>query len=272
MRLLAPLVLVALSAPACSGGGDGPSLSPVDPAAQDAGGAQDAAKPVEEAGAGDEETRSTGAPAAAGGDDPALKAISAFIAEQKVNKELKGWKTRLTKPPQLTFDEGSDYFWVMETTKGTIRIKFMPDVAPMHVSSTIYLTELGFYDDVKFHRVITGFMAQGGDPLGNGSGGPGYKYAGEYDPKVRHNRPGLLSMANTGSEGKGMGPSDGSQFFITFRDTHHLDGKHTIFGEVVEGMAAVKKLEAAGSRGGQTSEPLKIEKATIEVARKSSGD
>ena len=271
MRLFAPLALLALSAPACSGGGDGPSVTPASVSSQDAQDAQDAANPATDEAADDEKGGADAAPAAAATDDPALKAIGEFIAGEKINKDLKGWKTRLNKPPQLTFDEGSDYFWVMETTKGTIRVKFMPDVAPMHVSSTIYLTELGFYDDISFHRVITGFMAQGGDPLGTGGGGPGYKYAGEYDTKVRHNRPGLLSMANTGSEQKGLGPSDGSQFFLTFVPTPWLDGKHTIFGEVVEGMAAVKKLEAAGSQSGQTREPLKIEKATIEVVAKGSG-
>ena len=80
----------------------------------------------------------------------------------------------------------------------------------MHVGSTIYLTHLGFYDGVPFHRVIPGFMAQGGDPTGSGRGGPGYKYAGEFDPKVTHDKPGLLSMANAGPG------TDGSQFFITF--------------------------------------------------------
>lgn len=130
----------------------------------------------------------------------------------------------------------------------------------MHVSSTIYLTQLGFYDDLKFHRVISGFMAQGGCPNGIGNGGPGYQYAGEYDPAVRHDRPGLLSMANAGPN------TDGSQFFLTFVETPWLDGKHTIFGEVIDGMDVVKALEARGSESGQTTEPLLIQKATIRPA------
>ena len=129
----------------------------------------------------------------------------------------------------------------------------------MHVSSTIYLTKLGFYDDLAFHRVITGFMAQGGCPLGTGTGSPGYSFGGEFDRSVRHDRPGLLSMANAGPN------TDGSQFFLTFVATPHLDGKHTIFGEVVEGMDTVKKLEQAGSDSGTPREALEIEKATIEV-------
>ena len=148
---------------------------------------------------------------------------------------------------------------MLATNKGDIKIELRPDVAPMHVSSTIYLTRLGFYDSVVFHRVITGFMAQGGDPLGKGTGGPGYQYAGEFDASVKHNRPGMLSMANAGPG------TDGSQFFLTFVPTPHLDGKHTIFGHVVEGMDTVEKLEASGSRSGTTSEHLEITKATVEV-------
>ena len=152
-----------------------------------------------------------------------------------------------------------DYFWNLETNKGAIKVKLMPDVAPMHVSSTIYLTRLGFYDDTIFHRVIQGFMAQGGDPTGTGRGGPGYKYNGEFDSSVKHDKPGLISMANAGPG------TDGSQFFLTFVKTPHLNGKHTIFGRVVEGMDTVKDLEKAGSRSGKTKEKLLIESATISV-------
>jgi cyclophilin family peptidyl-prolyl cis-trans isomerase len=130
----------------------------------------------------------------------------------------------------------------------------------MHVSSTIYLTKLGFYDDVVFHRVIPGFMAQGGDPTGTGSGGPGYTYGGEFDPSVKHDKGGLLSMANAGPG------TDGSQFFLTFVPTSWLDGKHTIFGEVVDGKGTLSELEKRGSSGaGRTTEKLFIERATIVV-------
>jgi peptidyl-prolyl cis-trans isomerase B (cyclophilin B) len=193
------------------------------------------------------------------GGDVAINAIDEFIATQKIDKTASGWKTRLTKPPQVEFAKDKTYYWNMKTNVGDIKIKLLPDTAPMHVSSTIYLTRLGFYDDVIFHRVINGFMAQGGDPLGQGYGGPGYKYAGEYSDSVRHDKPGLLSMANSGPG------TDGSQFFLTFVPTPHLDGKHTIFGEVVEGMDTVRALEQRGSRSGRTSEKLLIEKATISV-------
>ena len=162
----------------------------------------------------------------------------------------------------MKFDPQKDYFWILETNKGNIKIKLMPDVAPMHVTSTIFLTDKGFYDGTLFHRVIPGFMAQGGDPLGTGTGGPGYQYDGEFSPKVKHDRPCLLSMANAGPN------TDGSQFFLTFVPTPWLDGKHTIFGEVVEGQDTVKKLEAAGSPVGKTKEELKIVKARIEEKAK----
>jgi cyclophilin family peptidyl-prolyl cis-trans isomerase len=135
----------------------------------------------------------------------------------------------------------------------------MPEVAPMHVTSFIYLTRLGFYDGLAFHRVIPGFMAQGGCPLGTGTGGPGYKFAGEFKPGVKHTKGGLLSMANAGPG------TDGSQFFLTFVPTPWLDGKHTIYGEVTSGLETLKALEAAGSQGGRPTEPLKIEKVTISV-------
>jgi len=191
--------------------------------------------------------------------DPALAACDTFIAEQDIDRTKSGWKSKLPEPPKLPFDAAKSYFWIIETNLGTIRIKLMPKVAPMHVSSTIYLSRLGFYDGVVFHRVIPGFMAQGGDPTGKGSGGPGYEYDGEIDKNVRHDRPGLLSMAN-----RGRG-TDGSQFFLTFVPTPHLDGKHTIFGEVVDGMDVVKELEERGSQGGAPSERLVMKKTTIEV-------
>ena len=199
-------------------------------------------------------------PAATIPKDPAIASIEAFIKKKDIDTSKAGWKTHLPKPPKVTFNPAHTYYWNLETTEGPIKIKLFPRVAPMHVSSTIYLTELGFYNDTKFHRVITGFMAQGGDPLGSGRGGPGYKYAGEYDHSVRHDKAGILSMANAGPG------TDGSQFFITFAPTPHLNGKHTIFGEVVEGMPSVAKLEQSGSRSGRTSKPLKIIKATILVS------
>ena len=201
----------------------------------------------------------TAKPQTSSSKDKAMMQIDQAIAAAKVNKAAAGWRTKLTKPAVATFDPSHTYFARMVTSKGTILIKLMPQVAPMHVTSFAYLTKLGYYDGLSFHRVITNFMAQGGCPLGTGTGGPGYQFDGEFKTDVRHDRGGLLSMANAGPG------TDGSQFFLTFVATPWLDGKHTIFGEVVEGMDALKKLEAAGSQSGRTSEPLKMETVTIEV-------
>jgi len=196
----------------------------------------------------------SGAPAATG-----VEAIRAFIARQDIDKTNPSWRTRLPKPPQVPFDPTKAYYQVLETNHGQIRIRLFEDAAPMHVSNTIYLTELGFYDGLRFHRVIPGFMAQGGDPLGNGRGGPGYRFDGEFAKGVTHDGPGKLSMANAGPG------TDGSQFFLTFTATHYLDGKHTVFGEVTEGLGTLHELEARGSRSGVPSEPLEIRRATIAV-------
>jgi cyclophilin family peptidyl-prolyl cis-trans isomerase len=191
--------------------------------------------------------------------DQAIKQIDDMIAKAAVNKEDAAWRTQLPKPEPASFEAGRSYYATMTTTKGVVRIKFMPDVAPMHVTSFVYLTRLGFYDGIKFHRVIPGFMAQGGCPLGTGGGGPGYNFGGEFRDDVKHDRGGLLSMANAGPG------TDGSQFFLTFVPTPWLDGKHTIFGEVVDGMDTLKAIEPLGSPRGQMREPIMIEKVTIDV-------
>ncbi len=192
-------------------------------------------------------------------EDSAIQQIDQQIAKANVDKTKDGWKTKLPKPEQVTFDPKHKYYALMDKNKGPIKIQFMPDIAPMHVTNFIYLSRLGFYDGLSFHRVITAFMAQGGCPLGTGTGGPGYNFGGEFSESVRHTTGGMLSMANAGPG------TDGSQFFLTFVATPWLDGKHSIFGKVVEGMDNVKKLEAAGSASGKTSEPLKIDKVTIQV-------
>jgi peptidyl-prolyl cis-trans isomerase B (cyclophilin B) len=212
--------------------------------------------------AAEPENKEAGAPAAVGAGesmDPALSEIDKFIADKKIDKTKGGWKTRLGPPPKLNFTAGKTYYWELETNVGNLVFILLPQSAPVHVSSTIYLTRLGFYDDLAFHRVIDGFMAQGGDPLGNGTGGPGYEYDGEFDKSVKHDQPGLLSMANAGPG------TDGSQFFITFTPTPHLDGKHTIFGKMRAGKDVLGELEKRGTRGGKPKEPLKIVKATIRV-------
>jgi len=188
-----------------------------------------------------------------------MQEIDAQVAAAKVDTSRGDWRTKLAKPKAVAFAAGKTYHARMETNKGTLRIRLHAASAPMHVTSFLYLGRLGFFDGLAFHRVIRGFMAQGGCPLGTGTGGPGYRFDGEFDPALRHDRPGLLSMANAGPG------TDGSQFFLTFVPTPWLDDKHTIFGEVVEGFEALKELEQAGSESGRTKEPLRIERVTCEV-------
>ncbi len=189
--------------------------------------------------------------------DPALAQIDAFIAEQAIDTSKPGWKQELKQPPTLAFDPTKRYLWDVETSEGPLVIQLNPKVAPIHTSSTIYLTRLGFYDGTLFHRIIPRFMAQGGDPTGTGRGGPGYQYAGEFSRSLRHDRGGLLSMANAGPG------TDGSQFFITFVATPHLDGKHTLFGEVVGGTRTLQKLEAKGSRSGRPTGKVELISARV---------
>ena len=191
--------------------------------------------------------------------DPAIESIRAFIAQAKVSTGSSSWRKSLKAPPRAAFTKTKSYFWILDTNRGRMKLRLFPDVAPMHVTSTIYLTELGYYDGLIFHRVIPGFMAQGGCPDGSGSGGPGYSYDGEFARTAKHDRAGILSMAHSGPG------TDGSQFFITLGPTPHLDMKHTVFGAVVEGMETLREIEKLGSSGGATKERIVIEKAAIEV-------
>ena len=115
----------------------------------------------------------------------------------------------------------------MQTSKGTINLELFPEKAPVTVASFANLANRGYYDGLKFHRVIPDFMIQGGCPRGTGTGGPGYQFRDECHPEARHDRPGMLSMANAGPN------TNGSQFFITHVATPWLDGKHSVFGSVV---------------------------------------
>ncbi len=191
--------------------------------------------------------------------DPAIKKVDDFIASKAISTNKPGWKQSLPKFPDVTYTKGKTYFFDLKTNKGDIRIKLLQDAAPKHVANFIYLARVGFFDGLSFHRVITGFMAQGGCPMGRGTGDPGYRFDGEFPAGLSHSKPGMLSMANAGPG------TDGSQFFITFVPTLTLDGKHTIFGEVTSGMDTVKALEKCGSQSGKPTEPLSIEIATISV-------
>jgi len=136
----------------------------------------------------------------------------------------------------MEIDPKKHYTAHMETDKGEVVIELFADKAPKTVNNFVFLARQGFYDGVIFHRVIDNFMVQGGDPTGTGTGGPGYKFEDEFHPSLRHDKPGVLSMANAGAN------TNGSQFFITHVPTPWLDNKHSIFGRVKEGMDVVMSI------------------------------
>jgi peptidyl-prolyl cis-trans isomerase B (cyclophilin B) len=133
--------------------------------------------------------------------------------------------------------EVKDVKIVITTTKGDIEATIFASKVPMTSANFLNLIKRGYYDGLLFHRVIADFMIQGGDPEGSGRGGPGYRFADEIDPSLKHTKPGIFSMANAGPA------TNGSQFFITHGPTSHLDGKHAVFGEVTKGMDVVNKIE-----------------------------
>ncbi|MEA4910330.1 MAG: peptidylprolyl isomerase [Chloroflexi bacterium] len=139
-------------------------------------------------------------------------------------------KKQWPQAPAMQIDPQKKYSATFVTDKGDIVVRLFADKVPHTVNNFVFLAREGFYDDTLFHRVIADFMAQGGDPTSTGTGGPGYRFADEFHPSLRHDRPGILSMANAGAN------TNGSQFFITHVPTPWLDNKHSIFGEVVEGL------------------------------------
>ena len=164
-------------------------------------------------------------------------------------------------------------FATFVTTEGTFKARLFDQEAPKTVENFVGLAEgtkdwtdprsnqkvrQPYYDGVIFHRVISGFMIQGGDPLGQGIGGPGYTFADEFHPKARHNKAGMLSMANRGPN------TNGGQFFITLAPTPHLNDRHSVFGEVTEGMDVVKKIgSVATARGDRPVKPVVINRVSI---------
>jgi peptidyl-prolyl cis-trans isomerase B (cyclophilin B) len=136
---------------------------------------------------------------------------------------------------------------LLKTSKGDIHATLFASKTPVTVANFINLGQRGYYDGIKFHRVIADFMVQGGDPTGSGAGGPGYMFEDEFDKSLKHDKPGILSMANRGPK------TNGSQFFLTHVPTPWLDGKHTVFGEVTEGQDIVNKIA-----GGDTITKIEI--------------
>ena len=145
-----------------------------------------------------------------------------------------------------------------ETTAGSFKVELLEDKAPVTTRNFVELAEKGFYNGTIFHRVIDGFMIQGGDPTGTGRGGPGYTIKDEFHKDLKHTDPGLLSMANAGPN------TGGSQFFITLAATPWLDNKHAIFGKVVDGMDVVRKIgKTKTGAGDRPVDEQKITSVTI---------
>jgi cyclophilin family peptidyl-prolyl cis-trans isomerase len=142
------------------------------------------------------------------------------------------------KSPEFLLDLKKKYEAVIHTDLGDIKLELFADKTPVTVNNFVFLSQQGFYDGTIFHRVITDFMVQGGDPTGTGRGGPGYRFQDEFHASLKHNKPGILSMANAGPG------TNGSQFFITHLPTPWLDNRHSVFGHVVEGMDIVNKIPA----------------------------
>ena len=140
--------------------------------------------------------------------------------------------------PIMEIDPKREYKATIKTDKGEVVFKLHAAKVPKTVNNFVFLARQGYYDGTKFHRVINDFMAQGGDPTGTGMGGPGYKFEDEFHPELRHDKRGVLSMANAGPG------TNGSQFFITHRPTPHLDNKHSVFGHLVEGEDVLMALPA----------------------------
>lgn len=183
----------------------------------------------------------------------------------------------MRKPPEYpTFPEGSTVTATFHTSAGNFACLLHADKAPVTVGNFVGLAtgqtpwkdpvtgetvKKPLYDGTTFHRVIQDFMLQGGDPLGNGTGGPGYRFDDEFDPSLKHDRPGILSMANAGPG------TNGSQFFITEVATPWLDGRHSVFGKVIDGMDVVKKICASPTGANdRPNPPITLDRVTIDVS------
>ena len=168
--------------------------------------------------------------------------------------------TRFAKAPEMGIDPSKRYTAVISTSKGDMTVALAPERAPNTVNSFVFLARHGYYDGLGFHRIIPGFMAQGGCPEGSGRGGPGYQFADELPPAGRYEI-GSLAMANAGPN------TNGSQFFIVSGQSGvQLPPLYSLFGQVVKGLDVLSAIEAAGSRSGAPSEPVTINSVRITEA------
>ena len=158
-------------------------------------------------------------------------------------------------PPELSIDTAKSYSAALHTSEGDIAIDFYPEDAPRTVNNFVFLARDGYFDDVIFHRVVPGFVIQGGDPTGTGSGGPGYSFEDEFHNRTKYDR-GIVAMANAGPN------TNGSQFFICLDDVG-LPNQYTIFGEVTDGMDVVDSIAAAKLQGEKPVHDIVIRTVTV---------
>ncbi|MBC9783836.1 peptidylprolyl isomerase [Heliobacterium chlorum] len=190
--------------------------------------------------------------------------IAKFFSKERNGTKMKN--NKYSKPPEMTIDSNKKYVATVNTTKGQIKIELLADKAPITVNNFVFLAKDNFYEGVRFHRIIKNFMIQTGDPAGNGTGGPGYRFADELPPALPYG-PGVVAMANAGPN------TNGSQFFICNGDDSKFLNQHpnyTVFGKVSEGMDVVLKISdtpVGWSAGGERSKPMEevlIESISIE--------
>ena len=162
-----------------------------------------------------------------------------------------------TTPPNASTSGQQELKARIKTTMGDIEVKLFHDKVPQTVSNFVSLARKGFYNNLLFHRVIPGFMIQTGDPNGNGTGGPGYSFADELKSDLKHDKAGILSMANSGKD------TNGSQFFITVAPTPHLDGKHAVFGEVTQGLDVAIAISNVKTNDSKPEKEVKIQSIEI---------
>ncbi len=199
---------------------------------------------------------------------PALAALAMLPACQSATatptRDLRGLGTPLVtqqkwaNPPPMLIDKTKYYVATFKTAKGDFRAQLYADKAPFTVNNFVFLARQGYFTNTTFHRVIQDFMAQGGDPSGTGSGGPGYTFDDEIAPDLKFDKPGILAMANYGTN------TNGSQFFVTFKEYPDLNGRYTIFGQVISGLDVVLSLKLRDPSANPTTPGDALYSVTIE--------
>jgi cyclophilin family peptidyl-prolyl cis-trans isomerase len=200
-------------------------------------------------------------PGASPSGSPTQPASGAGLSCPKRDAIPPGQRPTYEEPPEMMIDTTKTYVATMHTSEGTIVLDLFADRTPVTVNNFVTLACDGFYDRLTFHRIVPGFVIQGGDPKGDGTGGPGYQFQDEIVPSLTFDGPGLLAMANSGPN------TNGSQFFITLGPAEHLNGKHTIFGEVAEGKDVVDAIAGVELNGETPAQPVFIEKISIDESR-----